>query len=202
MAAADAAGGRQAYSYHGAGKGSLKRMGLRKTARPSYSVGTTYLGLWGGPRRFAGSYYGYGRGWGNLSREYSGHRGYRYVKHGGKRYARGGRGYRGGHNDAYHVGPVPPFYPNNIRRYHGGKYNRANRGYNGGYARDTSSGALIISLRSGNSGQVDKLAASGTTPKIEGDCNAGDYCTVRLGPYPDSPKIITLNTQNRDNGPR
>jgi hypothetical protein len=204
--AADAAGGKQGYSSHRGGKSFHQRSGFRKKPRSSYRVGTYPLGYWGGPRRFGNSYYG------GFSRNYSGHRGFghgnhRYGRHrgkGGNWYAWGGRGrgYRGGYYDAYYNVPLEPFYANNIRRYHGGRYNHADRGYNGGYARNISSGALIISLGSGGSEQMDNPAASGVAPEIEGDCDAGGYCTVRLGPYLNSPKIITLNTRYQDSGPR
>ena len=35
-------------------------------------------------------------------------------------------------------------------------------------------------------------------PLVEGDCARDTYCTVRLGPYSNSPKIITVNAQGRE----
>ena len=63
----------------------------------------------------------------------------------------------------------------------------------------TGSGSLVIVV--GNSATSD-TAGSGTTGSSDiylenGSCAAGEYCTLRLGPYASSPKIITLNTSGK-----
>lgn len=50
----------------------------------------------------------------------------------------------------------------------------------------------------GQAVEQDVAATGGSMARIEGGACASDtYCTVRLGPYANSPKIITLNTSGR-----
>lgn len=96
------------------------------------------------------------------------------------------------------------------RKYRDRDYNyaykhRNYRGYYGyydhpRYERSLVNGSLVISINNNteNAEQpVEQLEAgamvSGSSVLLEGPCDVGEYCTLRLGPYSNSPKIITLN---------
>ncbi|MEM7462528.1 MAG: hypothetical protein AAF362_07570 [Pseudomonadota bacterium] len=141
-----------------------------------------------------------------------GHRGYRRDGY------RGGRdyGYRGGrdhryskHHRKHYQYPGGKRYAHNVRRYD--RYGKRNYyrdyGFRGGYDgfrrhhrrggndyyRDIMGGALVISSGPGyQDPYYDDPAYATTVPVIEGDCSPGEYCTIRLGEYFNSPKIITL----------
>jgi hypothetical protein len=55
--------------------------------------------------------------------------------------------------------------------------------------------ALVIVVGEGGTDQAPRL--SGSEPLLEGPCKPNAYCTMRLGPYANSPKIITLNQTGR-----
>ncbi len=78
-------------------------------------------------------------------------------------------------------------------RYGGRDYNHG-RHHGGGSARYSGS-ALIISLSSSNDDQP--VPQGYDEPRVVGECGANSYCTVRLGPYSNSPKIITLNASGK-----
>lgn len=73
------------------------------------------------------------------------------------------------------------------------------RGHGGAKFIDVGQGARIGGISivaativgSPTEAQNDDIAGGAT---LEGACAPGEYCTVRLGPYVNSPKIITLNT--------
>ncbi len=70
----------------------------------------------------------------------------------------------------------------------------------GGDWRDRNSHGYnrVTVIVGGQAVEQDDGATGGSTARIEGGACASDaYCTVRLGPYANSPKIITLNTSGR-----
>lgn len=123
---------------------------------------------------------GYQRG-----RDYSNTRHHRrnILRPGGKRYAHNIRRYdrygkRGGYRDY---------------RLRGGYDNyRGHRRGGRDYYRSIAGGALIIASGSDYQDPYYDSAYADTEPQLEGDCSDGIYCTIRLGPYSNSPKIITL----------
>ncbi len=65
------------------------------------------------------------------------------------------------------------------------------RHHGGGY----SGSALVISVDNANADSPENY--TGNEPQVIGECGANSYCTVRLGPYNNSPKIITLNASGK-----
>lgn len=63
------------------------------------------------------------------------------------------------------------------------------------YGRHRSGTALVIVVGEGDAGAAPGL--SGSEPFLEGPCKPNTYCTMRLGPYANSPKIITLNRSGK-----
>ncbi|MGI9400003.1 MAG: hypothetical protein ACR2O0_02005 [Rhizobiaceae bacterium] len=132
--------------------------------------------------------------------------------HAGRRDGYRGRDdYRG--NYRRHAGSKHRLYPggkrfrNHVRRYdrygrwsgyrdYGlrGGYDGFRRNRRGGrdYYRDIAGGALVITAGSSYQDPYYDATIADNEPILEDDCVEGPYCTIRLGPYLNSPKIITL----------
>ena len=91
-------------------------------------------------------------------------------------------------------------YGDHHRSYSYGKYPRYYVYYgHPDYQRNIVGGSLVISVNNDRTaGYADDAvspigADTGGNVLLEAPCEAGEYCTLRLGPYTNSPKIITLN---------
>lgn len=80
-----------------------------------------------------------------------------------------------------------------IYRVAGGKGYRHHGGHHG-YGNRYGTGAAIIVVGTLASAEAVSGGGHDGPAQLSGACAANTYCTVRLGPYSNSPKIITLNT--------
>ncbi len=125
-----------------------------------------------------------------FDRPYDGYyngRGYGRLGYGVPLVIGAGSGYGRGESTSERVRSIRAF-----DRPYDGYYN--GRGYGG---RGGSYGTpLIIQVTPSGAAAVaaPEMAPTMNGALLEGDCALDQFCTVRLGPYTNSPKIITLNT--------
>lgn len=176
---------------HGAG-----RNGVKHGDRGSHRADRGYRNN----RKYVGDQGRSNAGYRNNGRDgYRGGRDYRRTKHhrnnilrpGGKRYGHNIRRYdrygnRGGYRDYGLRGGYD-------------SYRRHRRGGRDDYYRNIAGGALILSSGGGYQDPYYDSAYADNEPILESDCAEGPYCTIRLGPYLNSPKIITLYSGKGEN---
>lgn len=160
--------------------------------------------------------YGYRRGWGGsgvyrvrestaervrsvraFDRPYDGYtngRGYGGLGYGLPLVIGADSGYRRGETTSERVRSIRAF-----DRPYDGYYNGRGYGFRGG----SYGTPQIIQVTPSGEAPVAApvMAPTMEGALLEGDCALDQFCTVRLGPYTNSPKIITLNTTDAPVGP-